>query len=65
MGVRRLIPPLTAAIVAVLMLGQAAHADLLIQIDKSAHAMMCINRSAVLIQLRLLSPALHRAYWQH
>lgn len=35
MGVRRHIPALTAAIVAVLMLGQAAHADLLIQIDKS------------------------------
>jgi len=39
MGVRRLISPLTAAIVAVLMLGQAAYADLLIQIDKSAQRM--------------------------
>jgi lipoprotein-anchoring transpeptidase ErfK/SrfK len=32
-------PPLTAATVAVLMLGQAAHADLLINIDKSAQRM--------------------------
>lgn len=39
MGVRRLIPPLTAAIVAVLMLGQAAYADLLIEVDKSAQRM--------------------------
>ena len=39
MRFRRLIPPLTAAIVAVLMLGQAAHADLLIEIDKSAQRM--------------------------
>lgn len=39
MGVRRLIPPLTAAIVAVLMLGQAAYADLLVQIDKSTQRM--------------------------
>jgi hypothetical protein len=39
MGVHRLIPPLTAATVAVLMLGQAAHADLLVQIDKSAQRM--------------------------
>lgn len=39
MGVRRLIPPLTAATVAVFMLGQTAHADLLIQIDKSAQRM--------------------------
>ena len=39
MGVRRLIPSLTAAIVLVLILGQAAHADLLIQIDKSAQRM--------------------------
>jgi hypothetical protein len=39
MGVHRLIPPLTAATVAVLMLGQAAHADLLVQIDKSTQRM--------------------------
>jgi lipoprotein-anchoring transpeptidase ErfK/SrfK len=39
MGVRRLIPSLTAAIVLVLILGQAAHADLQIQIDKSAQRM--------------------------
>jgi len=37
--ISRLIPPLTAATVAVLMLGQAAHADLLINIDKSAQRM--------------------------
>ena len=39
MRISRLIPPLTAATVAVLMLGQAAHADLLINIDKSAQRM--------------------------
>ncbi len=39
MGVRRLFPPLAAAIVAVLMLGQAAYADLLIEVDKSAQRM--------------------------
>ena len=38
MGIRRLIPPLTAATVAVLMFGQAAHADLLIEIDKRPSA---------------------------
>ena len=36
MCVNRLIVSLTAAIFAVLALGQAAHADLLIQVDKSA-----------------------------
>ena len=39
MHIRRLIPPLTAATVAVLMFGQAAHADLLIEIDKSTQRM--------------------------
>ena len=39
MRICRFIPPLVAAIVAVLILGQAAHADLLIQIDKSAQRM--------------------------
>jgi len=39
MGVRRLIPTLIAATVAVLASGQAAYADLLIQIDKSAQRM--------------------------
>lgn len=39
MGVRRLIPALTASIVAMLMLSQAAYADLLIQIDKSVQRM--------------------------
>ena len=39
MGVRRLISALTAAIVAVLMFGQGAYADLLIQINKSAQRM--------------------------
>jgi lipoprotein-anchoring transpeptidase ErfK/SrfK len=37
--VNRLIVSLTAAIFAVLALGQAAHADLLIQVDKSAQRM--------------------------
>jgi hypothetical protein len=39
MRISRLIPPLTAATVAVLMFGQAAHADLLIDVDKSAQRM--------------------------
>jgi hypothetical protein len=39
MPIRRFIPPLTAAIVAVLMFGEAARADLLIQIDKSTQQM--------------------------
>jgi hypothetical protein len=39
MRLSRFIPPLTAAVVAVLMLGQAAHADLLIDVDKSAQRM--------------------------
>ena len=39
MHINRLIAPLTAATVAVLMLGQAAHADLLIEIDKSTQRM--------------------------
>ncbi len=39
MWFRRLIPPRTAATVAVLMFGQAAHADLLIEIDKSTQRM--------------------------
>jgi hypothetical protein len=39
MRINRLIAPLTAATVAVLTLGQAAHADLLIKIDKSAQRM--------------------------
>src|SRR5450759_1253897 len=39
MLISRLITPLTAAIVAVLTLGQAAHADLLIKIDKSTQRM--------------------------
>lgn len=39
MRFRRFIPPLITAIAAVLILGQAAHSDLLIQIDKSAQRM--------------------------
>jgi hypothetical protein len=39
MLISRLITPLTAAIVAVLILSQAAHADLLIKIDKSTQRM--------------------------
>jgi hypothetical protein len=39
MPINRFIAPLAAAVVAVLMLGQAAHADLLIQVDKSAQRM--------------------------
>jgi hypothetical protein len=39
MRINRLIAPLTAATVAVLMAGQAARADLLIKIDKSAQRM--------------------------
>lgn len=39
MRIRRLILTLTAATVAVLMFGQAAHADLLIEIDKSTQRM--------------------------
>jgi hypothetical protein len=39
MRISRLIAPLTAAIVVVPMLGQAAYADLLIQIDKSTQRM--------------------------
>ena len=39
MSVHRLIPPLIAATVAVLAFGQAANADVLIQIDKSAQRM--------------------------
>jgi lipoprotein-anchoring transpeptidase ErfK/SrfK len=39
MLINRLIAPLTAATVAVLTLGQAAHADLLIKVDKSAQRM--------------------------
>ena len=39
MPLNRFIPPLTAAIVAVLMFGQAAHAHLLIAVDKSAQRM--------------------------
>src|SRR5450759_2122539 len=39
MLISRLITPLTAAIVAVLILSQAAHADLLIKIDKSTKRM--------------------------
>ena len=39
MPISRFIPPLAAAVIAVLMLGQAAHADLLIQVDKSAQRM--------------------------
>jgi L,D-transpeptidase catalytic domain len=39
MPIGRFIPPLTAAIVAVLMLGQAAYADLLIEVDKSTQHM--------------------------
>ena len=39
MRINRLIAPLTAATVVVLMFGQAAYADLLIEIDKSAQRM--------------------------
>ena len=39
MRIRGLIPPLTVAIIAACILGQAAHADLLIQIDKSTQRM--------------------------
>ena len=39
MRIGHLIAPLTAATVAVMTLGQAAHADLLINIDKSAQRM--------------------------
>ena len=39
MRINPLIVPLTAATVAVLTLGQAAHADLLINVDKSAQRM--------------------------
>jgi len=39
MPINRLIAPLTAATVAVLMFGQAAYADLLIEIDKSTQRM--------------------------
>jgi hypothetical protein len=39
MLIRRLIYPTTAATLAVLMCGQAAHADLLVEIDKSAQRM--------------------------
>ena len=39
MRIRSLIPPLAAAAVAVLTFGQAARADLLIEIDKSAQHM--------------------------
>lgn len=39
MLINRLTAPLTAATIAVLMFGQAAHADLLIQVDKSAQRM--------------------------
>ena len=40
MRINRLIAPLTAATVAVLMFGQAAYADLLIEIDKSTQRMI-------------------------
>jgi hypothetical protein len=39
MRIAHLIAPLTAATVAVLALGQAAHADLLIEVDKFAQRM--------------------------
>lgn len=39
MSIRRLISPLAAATVAVLMCGQAAKADLLVEIDKSTQSM--------------------------
>ena len=39
MRIRSLIPPLTTATIAVLTLGQAAYADLLIEVDKSAQRM--------------------------
>lgn len=39
MRINRLIAPLTAATIAVLMFGQAAYADLLIEIDKSTQRM--------------------------
>jgi len=39
MLINRLIAPLIAAAIAVLMFGQVAHADLLIQVDKSAQRM--------------------------
>ncbi len=39
MLINRLTAPLSAATIAVLMVGQAAHADLLIQVDKSAQRM--------------------------
>jgi L,D-transpeptidase catalytic domain len=39
MRINRLIAPLTAATVTLLTLGQAAHADLLIEVDKSAQRM--------------------------
>ena len=39
MSIRRLISPLAAATVAALMCGQAAHANLLIEIDKAAQRM--------------------------
>jgi lipoprotein-anchoring transpeptidase ErfK/SrfK len=39
MRIIHFIPPLTAATVAVLMFGQAAHADLLIEVDKSTQRM--------------------------
>jgi hypothetical protein len=42
MRINRLVAPLTAAAVAVLMLGQAANADLLSRIDKSAQRMTVI-----------------------
>jgi hypothetical protein len=37
--INRLIAPLTAATVAMLTLGEAAHAELLIEVDKSAQRM--------------------------
>ena len=44
MRISRLFAPLTAAAVAVLSLGQAAHADLLIEIDKSTqHMTVTVN----------------------
>jgi hypothetical protein len=49
MRINRLIAPLTAATIAVLMFGQGAYADLLIEIDKSTQRMtVTVNGRATL-----------------
>jgi len=48
--ITRLIAPLAAASVAVLALGQAAYADLLIEVDKSAQRMTVIINGAQLYE---------------